>query len=111
LTAYQIPPLFVGALFALAGIPLILRRIPPNQYYGFRISKRVFKPEIWYPVNAFGGWMLLGVGVLLAALDMAMPYIPLPSDGARMNVIVSVTVVGTIAMAIASYAYLAKFDE
>ncbi|MBM4319678.1 MAG: SdpI family protein, partial [Deltaproteobacteria bacterium] len=49
----------VGALIALACIPLILRKVKPNWLYGFRTRLTLSSPEIWYPANVFGGWALL----------------------------------------------------
>ena len=101
----------MGVLFVIVGIPLILRRVPPNQVYGFRISKKVFRPEVWYPVNALGGWMLLVLGLVLAGLGWALPYIPIQSELFKVNLVAGVAFVGVVAMAIISYAYLGRFDD
>lgn len=49
------------------GLPLILRRIPPNGFYGFRTPRTRADPALWYGANAFAGWALL-----LAALATAL---------------------------------------
>lgn len=48
-----------SAIIGALSVPLILRKVPPNTFYGFRIPLTLSKPEIWYPVNAFAGWALL----------------------------------------------------
>lgn len=47
------------AVTALLSVPLILRKIPPNRFYGFRTRATLSGPDVWYPVNAFSGWALL----------------------------------------------------
>lgn len=48
-------------------IPMILGKVPPNHWYGFRIPLTVDNPEIWYPANRYAGWLLVGGGII----DMA----------------------------------------
>ena len=63
----------VGLVIAGLSIPLILRRVPPNDVYGFRVPKTVDNPSIWYPANAFAGYCLLasGIGVVATALALS----------------------------------------
>ena len=62
-----------GLILAGLSVPLILGKIPPNGVYGFRVKKTMEHPEIWYPVNAYGGrWLLaVGIGIVLAAVIFA----------------------------------------
>ena len=52
-----------GGLLAILSIFLILKMIPPNGLYGFRIKKTMENPELWYPVNAYSGKWLLATGL------------------------------------------------
>jgi hypothetical protein len=52
-----------GLLLAVLSIPLILQRIGPNPWYGFRVKKTLNDPAIWYPVNAYAAKRLLAVGL------------------------------------------------
>jgi hypothetical protein len=71
-------PLLAGSGLLLAGlsIPLILNLIPPNGLYGFRVRKTMEHPEIWYPVNKYGGWRLLVAGLVEAAAAVGIAFIP-----------------------------------
>ena len=71
---------FVGAGLLLAGIavPMILKVIPPNPFYGFRVPKTMNNPEIWYEINTYSGWWLFAAG-LLEALSAAAVYILFPA--------------------------------
>ena len=59
-------------VYAIVGIPLIFRLVPPNGIYGFRITG-TGNPAIWYPANAFMGWALVAAAVCAAGLLVALP--------------------------------------
>ena len=54
-------------------VPLILRAVPPNGVYGFRVAATQSSPAIWYPANAFMGWALLVAAVISAVLLTILP--------------------------------------
>lgn len=81
LTALVFSP---GLLLAALGIPLMLGRVPPNQFYGVRVASAISDPRVWYPINKRGGrdllligvaYTLLGVGVALAFRDRVPTYV------------------------------------
>jgi uncharacterized membrane protein len=48
----------------------MIRRVPPNHWYGFRIPKTLRDPHTWYEANYIAGrdLLLAGVAMLLAAI-------------------------------------------
>ena len=54
-------------------IPLILKVVPPNGVYGFRVAATQSSPAIWYSANAFMGWALLVAAVISAMLLAILP--------------------------------------
>jgi hypothetical protein len=68
--------LFIGLLMIGLAIPLIRAKVPPNTWYGFRIRLTLDDPEIWYPANRRGGWLLLAVGGVTIAASLLLPVIP-----------------------------------
>lgn len=62
----------VGMLFILISIPLILERVPPNNFYGFRTRKTLSDPKIWYAANRVSGWGLLAAGNLIETVSLVM---------------------------------------
>ena len=56
--------LFVPLLALALAVPLILEKVPPNNTYGFRTSRTLSAPEIWYPANRMAGWFMAGGGPL-----------------------------------------------
>jgi uncharacterized membrane protein len=51
--------LLLCVLIAIAGIPLILKLVPRNEYFGVLTEKALSAEDIWYEVNRFGGWALV----------------------------------------------------
>jgi uncharacterized membrane protein len=57
-------------------IPLILGKVPPNAWYGFRVPKAYASDEHWYRINRYGGKALAGWAsllVLTGLVKFAMP--------------------------------------
>lgn len=65
----MIPPIAVhcglGFVTTAVSIPLVLRAVPMNRWYGIRIPKAFKSDRLWYDINAYGGKLLLVYGVLL----------------------------------------------
>ena len=74
-------PFFVPAiLIALLSVPLILRLVPPNRFYGVRTRKTLADDRIWYPANRLGGWLLLASSALYVLISTVVPYVE-PAGG------------------------------
>lgn len=57
--------LFAGFLFIAISIPLILEKVPPNAWYGFRVAKTFASERIWYMANREAGYNLLYAGITI----------------------------------------------
>src|SRR2546423_6630531 len=72
----------VGAGFiAIVSIPLILKLVPRNPFYGFRTRSTLASDEIWFRANYFAGWALLIAAGVSAALLIAVPGSARPNTG------------------------------
>ncbi len=92
----MIPPIVVhcgiGLLTAALAIPLILRMVPMNRYYGIRIPKAFKSDENWYDINAYGGKVLLIYGVFLILFGItAQDLAPSPT-----SILMAVFIVGPL---------------
>ena len=67
---------FSGLLLAAISIPLILQKIGPNAWYGFRVKKTLNDPAVWYPVNAYAGKRLLVVGIVSSLSAVLLFFVP-----------------------------------
>lgn len=60
------------AVLVLAAVPLILRWVPPNRWYGFRLPGARLDPQLWYEVNAVGGKLFAGAMVICLAVNLLL---------------------------------------
>ncbi len=60
----------VGALILIVSIPLVLRKIPMNRYYGVRLPKAYVSEDNWYRLNSYSGKLLDGFGLFEIAFGI-----------------------------------------
>ncbi len=74
----------LNAVLVLASLPLVLRLVPPNRWYGFRLPGTEASLDNWYEINALAGKMFIlsmvicaGVNLLFLwqGLEKALPYL------------------------------------
>jgi uncharacterized membrane protein len=63
---------FVAALMIGLSIPLVQGKVPPNSTYGFRTSKTLADPSIWYEANRFSGRVTIIVSIVMIVLGIAL---------------------------------------
>jgi hypothetical protein len=61
-------------------IPLVLRKVPPNLFYGFRTKRTLSDTSLWYEANYRGGMNLiiasvLALGARVVLMQMLEPEI------------------------------------
>ena len=60
--------LYLPLLMILVSVPMVMRRLPPNAFYGFRTPKTLSSPQIWYEANRRAGVNLI-VAAIFAMLS------------------------------------------
>ena len=95
-----------GLALAAVCVPLILGWIPPNGLYGFRVRKTMAHPEIWYPVNKFGGKRLFVASLVLVLTAAVLFFIPGLSIDIYSYAVLLVWVVGFTIAIISSFRYM-----
>lgn len=100
----------VGALFIGLAHPLIKRRIPPNDLYGFRVPETLASEELWYAVNEYSGRQLRLLGVVILA---AIPLLLLLQvEEVLFTIIMTVLLLGGVAAAVMhSFIYLQRLKR
>ncbi len=64
---------------------MILGKIPPNRFYGFRSSATLADSEVWYPANRAAGWLLFGAGGFSLCFNLALTWITPEWEPGRME--------------------------
>ena len=59
--------LLSAVLLILFAVPLWMRMVPPNRFYGVRTHATLGDEQRWYAVNASAGFDLLVSGIVLLA--------------------------------------------
>jgi uncharacterized membrane protein len=90
--------LMVCAVVFLLCLPLVLKLVPPNRFYGFRTRRTISTPDIWYRANIFSGYALM-IAVAVTALIVSC----VPDFSAETSAAIFVALV--LAAAAASYGY------
>ena len=65
-----------GLVLAVVSVPMILEKIKPNPFYGFRVPQTLENPELWYKVNKYAGQRLLVAGLLFVLVAVIIYFIP-----------------------------------
>jgi uncharacterized membrane protein len=61
---FEYLPIALPLITIVTAIPLVLRKVPPNLFYGFRTPKTLATRDIWYRANYLGGVNLLVASIL-----------------------------------------------
>lgn len=64
--------LFEGLLVVALAIPLLLEKVPPNAWYGFRTPRTLSNSEVWYSANVGASKILLAFGATLVVLAVIL---------------------------------------
>lgn len=97
----------VGLLLLLVAIPLLLKKVPPNRWYGFRVSATLKDPALWYQANVYIAKYISGIGVILMAVAFLFYFLEI--GGVLMCSLLGIGVwSGVILMAIQGFRFLRK---
>lgn len=81
-----------GLLLIALAIPMLLRRVKPNQWYGFRTRKTLGDERIWYASNAYAGKRLLIFGIVHTTASLVLYFVP----SMQTNFVAYISAVGVI---------------
>ena len=97
-----------GLLLIGLSIPLMLRRVKPNWWYGFRVRKTLSDEQIWYESNAYAGKWLLMLGSIHTVVSFILYFVP--TFRADFNAYAAtcgvVFMIGFVIMIVLSFRYL-----
>ncbi|HPH02983.1 MAG TPA: SdpI family protein [Spirochaetota bacterium] len=73
MTGTLIAYLVVGLVLVAGGIPLAMRKVRPNPWYGFRTKSTMSDERLWFAANASAGRVLV-TGGIVAILTVVFLY-------------------------------------
>ena len=98
-----------GLLICGLGVPLLLRRVPPNSVYGLRTVSTLKSESLWYEANMRSGFYSVVAGGIIVLVSLAVYLLGLSKEVAG-AIDISALLVGVSAMCIKS-AHFAKSLE
>jgi uncharacterized membrane protein len=96
--------LFMGVLFIALSVPLMLKKVPPNNWYGFRTPKTLSDEKIWYEVNRISAQGMALVGLVLVVVTLALMLL-----AKEMADVTKLIVIGAIAIVALAFALFRSF--
>ena len=98
------------AFLLVTGIPLVLRLVPPNRFYGYRTATSFASLEAWYQLNWATGIALIAAGVVggIVVLALTLGIFSLKPE-ARYLTGILVTTVAVLAFLIPVVIYSNRF--
>lgn len=103
--------IFIGAGLFLAAIsvPFIQRKVKPNKYWGFiRTRRMVENADVWYPVNAYAGRLMVGVAVVQSICAIVLLVVPGLSPATYIFVLTGLLVALVLGLVILTFRYLSQ---
>jgi uncharacterized membrane protein len=76
-TIVAVSNIFCGFITIVLSIPLVLKQVKMNHYYGIRIKKAFESDENWYRLNYYGGKLFMIAGTIMLILGIMGLIIPL----------------------------------
>ena len=65
----------IGILVSILAVPMILQRVKPNVWYGFRTRKTLSDESVWYSANQYAGKALLLAGSVIVVGAMVLYWV------------------------------------
>jgi len=89
-----------GLVFVGVSIPLIIGKIPPNYYYGWKTRKALSNEETWYKMNKYFGKDFLVAGLVILAGSFVLLIF---SNGLSASTILKVSLILLFVPAVATF--------
>ena len=100
----------VGLLMCGLSLPLIWRKVPPNNLYGFRVRQTLENEEVWYAANEFSAKRLLWLGIATVVVAVTLFFLTTRIDVYAMS-LATILLVGLAVCLIQSFRYLQTFGS
>lgn len=65
-----------GLLVTILGFPLLLKKVKPNPWYGFRTGRTLADPRVWYAVNQHAAVRLIIAGISFVVSAIIFYFVP-----------------------------------
>ncbi|MFZ1290894.1 MAG: SdpI family protein [Melioribacteraceae bacterium] len=102
---------FAGLLISLLSIPLILKKIKINNWYGIRLPQTMQNENVWYEVNSRVGKYIFLFGIFICCLTVLFYFHPFIDEVYTIFVLLTALMLGSVLLIILSIKYSNKFNS
>jgi uncharacterized membrane protein len=95
----------IGPLLIVLSIPLVLRWVPQNRIYGFRIPPTGRSKSVWYDANALCARHMILLGLLMVVLEFVLPL------SVRNQTLRAVAVVGLVSITVMDWRTASRWER
>lgn len=88
--------LITGIIFVGLAIPLILKKVKINNWYGIRVPDATVNEKVWYEVNSIMGRYLFAFGLLVVVVSIHFMLNPLDHEYKMVYALIGILIFGTI---------------
>jgi len=92
--------IFLGAIEIIFGVPLFLKKVPPNRIYGYRCSRIGNNKDLWFAVNKLAGKYLILSGICLIVISVLLMIFFKNSNEELLRIVNTAAVIIPLAAAI-----------
>ena len=86
---------------------MIMGKVPPNHWYGFRVRRTLEDPDTWYPANVYAGKLLLVCGLVVLVATLILPRLMPDLTSDNLAILMSVVLLGgVLVMVLLSWRYI-----
>lgn len=78
MTGILIAYIVVGLVFVAGGIPLAMRKVRPNPWYGFRTKATMADERLWFAANTSAGRVLVTGGIVAILIVVFLYFQDVP---------------------------------
>jgi phosphatidylglycerophosphate synthase len=103
--------IFSGIVTVAVSWPLIKRKVRMNSFYGFRIKAAFESEQNWYDINAYGGRLLFGLGILIIITGLLGILLPLKLWLTYALISLVVIIVGLVISLVKTLRYAAQLKR
>ena len=100
-----------GLLLAGLSVPLLLDKIPPNGWYGFRVPSTLYNEQLWYKVNRYSARWLLLAGIITVVAAVALYFVPGLTVDRYAWLLLAVFILSFVPGVVLSFRYLRRLQK
>ena len=89
----------LGLLQIGLGLPLLLRKVPKNSFYGIRTAAAFESEQRWYDINAYAGRQMLIWAFIMISNGATGFFIPASTSASSAYLAISLALAGVTAAA------------